>query len=590
MSINQGFSYTGSSEYIFSNVAIQDNGIALFDSLTGIGGIDYMPADGDTVTVIAGFDTSAKTDVRQFDPGMNNNAYYLVTDTDYTANDRDIILSLATPVTMTYNLITKRYEGTFVFSNPDELPNLYLIWDYTDNLNTGTIGYSGKRTERTVNIDFGSNRGICGVDYATINRPVRYKLIWNNVLVADSGYVGLNSITNYNALIAAGVDPNDIKLVYPYDSLVDNGTGQFRFNKFSSVSEAYLLISAIRDSSSFSVTRVDPSLTSFYMDPTPSDLSTVCSLTPNVEYFHDGIGSIPVIGDRVYLDVDGINLIDGANSYFQTSSTSLPSPPLSGGTWVAIGTDGIVYDEGGCDCAEIAEPTITAQGFVFTTNQNVNVQIEATNNPTSWEIITTCEEYTLSGGTTGTIFTYDDCKYGSQTVTVNINDTKVICSDTAPVIVGGDGSSTLNGACLSSVLPRGLSFDTNSGIISGTVSDECDFSFDVEATNCFGTSTTETITISIVASSKFKPFLMDVENFGTDGTAACALTAPLYSVLYHNGVNDVPTTGDLILRVYDAAGNATPFFGGGMWYRVYNSGDVIKICETGKVCDVFTCV
>jgi len=125
--------------------------------------------------------------------------------------------------------------------------------------------------------------------------------------------------------------------------------------------------------------------------------------------------------------------------------------------------------------------------------------------------------------------------------------------------------------------------------LSGTVNDECDFTFDVEATNCFGTSVSETITISVVASSKFKPFLMDVENFGTTSANACAIASPLYSVLYHNGVGDLPTIGDLILRIYDAQGNATPFFGGAMWYVAYNSLDVLQICETGKVCDVYIC-
>ena len=81
---------------------------------------------------------------------------------------------------------------------------------------------------------------------------------------------------------------------------------------------------------------------------------------------------------------------------------------------------------------------------------------------------------------------------------------------------------------------------------------------------------------------------MDVENFGVTSSAACALTSPLYSVLYHNGSGDTPTIGDLVLRIYDLNGSATPFFGGGMWYVAYNS-DVLKICETGKVCDVYTC-
>ncbi len=237
----------------------------------------------------------------------------------------------------------------------------------------------------------------------------------------------------------------------------------------------------------------------------------------------------------------------------------------------------------------MAIPVVSPSAFVFTVGQNVNVQLQATNNPTSWDVVASCDEYTLNGGTTGTIFNITDCTYGSTDVTVSINETKIVCSSSAPTIVGGTGSQTLNGVCLSSILPKGLSIDLATGIISGNVIDECDFTFDVTATNCFGTSLTETIDISIIPSSKFKPFLMDVENFGTDGPTACAVTSPLYSVLYHNGAGDVPVVGDYVVRTYTNNASAEPFFGGCMYYVVYGSTDVLKICQTGKVCDAYTC-
>lgn len=591
MILNQKYSFTGSTDYNFNNIGIPTNGIALFDTRSGIGGIDYMPANGDTVTVVAGYTTSTtKGDTKRFATEFNNVIYYLVSNIQYNANDRDEIISLGTPITLVFNPgLGGYYSGTFVFSNPNDFQYLYLVYDYTDNLDLGVITYTGSFTERIVDVDFGSNRGSAGIDYVTTNRPVRYQLYWNNYLIKDTGYIGLNSTANYNGLTALGIDPADINLVFPLNGLVNNGTGSIRFNKFIDLADANLILSAPRSTTSFQVTRVNPTLTDFWMAPTASTLSAVCGLIPNVKYRHDGSSALPTIGDRIYVDSAGTTLVDGGNSYFQISLTSLVVPPVTGGLWITIDSNGVVTSEGGCDCSEIAIPVITPQGFVFTTNQNINVQIEATNNPTSWEIITSCEEYTLDGGTTGTIFTVDDCKYGTQTVTVSIGETSIVCSATAPTVVGGDGSVTLNGACASFVLPNGLSFDIGSGILSGVVSDECDFTFDVEATNCFGTSVTETITISIVASSKFKPFLMDVENFGTTSANACAIASPLYSVLYHNGVGDLPTTGDLILRVYDAQGNATPFFGGGMWYVAYNSADVLKICETGKVCDVYTC-
>ncbi len=579
MSLNQAFSYTGSSEYNLPNIGIPSNGIALFDSRTGIGGIDYMPADGDTVTVIAGFDSGVDTIVRQFEPDMNNNIYYLVTDIDYGANDKYEILSLATAVPVIFT-VAKRWEGTFLFSNPDDLPNLYLIWDYTDNLNLGIITYVGKNTDRIVNIDYSSNRGIAGVDYAALTKPVRFQLKWNNVTVGDTGYVGLNSLSNYNALIAAGVDANDIKLVYPYDGLVDNGTGQLRFNKFATLAEAYLLISAPLNNNSLNVVKVDTALTDFFIDITNGDITNICAQVPSTKYYHDGSGALPTIGNRIYTDAYGAVLFNGANAYHQINSVA-----ASIGLYVAIDENGTIYAEGSCVCAEVADPVVSQVDLTFVRNQAVIIQFEASNNPTSWDVTATCDEYTLFGGTTGTVFNMTDCKYGVQDVTVSINESRVICSSTLPTVVGGDGTVTLNGPCLSSILPNGLSFDLNTGILSGTVVDTCEFSMEVTATNCFGTSAPETINITVMADNKFKPFLIDIENFGVDGATAC-LISPLYSVLYHNGAGDIPVVGDYIYR---DAFSTQPLMGGDMWYKVYSSLDSLEVSNFGKVCDAHTC-
>jgi hypothetical protein len=48
----QSFSYTGSSTYTIDNVVLSSSAIALFDTSTGIGGVDYIPYDGATVTVV----------------------------------------------------------------------------------------------------------------------------------------------------------------------------------------------------------------------------------------------------------------------------------------------------------------------------------------------------------------------------------------------------------------------------------------------------------------------------------------------------------------------------------------------------------
>jgi len=590
MQLNQKYSFTGSSDYSFNSIRVPGNGIALFNTESGIGGVNFFPANGNTVTVVAGYEIDrVQEDLVRFSTDFNNYIFYLVSNIQYNQSNIDEIISLATSVPVSFVAgPPARYEGTFVFNNPNNLPYLYLVFDNRDKLLT-TITHTGSFLQRAVSVDFGQDRGISELTYSTTNKPVRYQLYWNNILVEDTGYVGLNSTTNYNSLIAIGIDAQDINLTTPLDGLVNNGSGTISFNKFTEEPQGYLFLYAPLPSTSFSVTKVLPSLSSFYAATTYAISCGSIPIGPVVQYYHDGANALPTIGDRIYLDSAGADLFDGGGLYYQISLSPIIPPPSGSGNYTIIESTGVVINEGSCVCTETAIPVVTPHGFVFTTNQTIEVQLIATNDPISWQFLTPCLEYTLNGGTTGTIFSVDDCEYGVQNVTVSINETIVVCSATAPTVVGGSGSVTLNGPCATFVLPNGISLDTSTGILSGTVADECDFSFDVTATNCFGVSLPETINISIVASSRFKPFLMDVENFGTTSSNACALTAPLYSVLYHNGVGDVPAINDLILRVYDAEGNATPFFGGAMWYVAYGTSDVLQICETGKVCDVYTC-
>jgi len=585
MILNQNYSFTGSPTYTFDNISIPTNGIALFDVKTGIGGLDYMPADGDTVFVAAGFrNTTSKFEIKEFSTDFNNVIYYLVSNIQYSANDKDEMLAIATPIPVVYNPLNLQYEGTFVFSNPNDDEYLYLLFDYTDNLNLGTISYTGNFTDRIVDVDYGTDRGTAGIDYITAGLPVRYQLYWNNYLIEDTGYVGLNSSIYYNDLIALGISPDDINLSFPLNGLVNNGTGQIRFNKFLKDGNALLAISAPLSGSNFTVNQVNASLNDFYIDTSNGDLTTVCAQVPVVKYYHDGASALPTIGDRIYIDPLGADLYDGANSYHQYNTVAVAT-----GDYIFVDDSGVVLSIGTCNCSEIAVPVITPANYVFTIGQDVFVRLEATNNPLYWYIVTTCDEYTLDGGTTGTIFNYTDCDGVVRDVTVNIGASTTVCSASSPTVVGGDGSVTIGSPCQTFVLPNGISFDVNTGILSGTVNDECDFTFNVAAVNCFGTSVTETITISIVSRNNFKPFLMDVENFGDTSTEACSVTSPLYSVLYHNGAGDTPVVGDYIIRTYANQASAELFFGGCKWYVVYSTLDVIKVCETGKVCDIYTC-
>ena len=76
MKLSQSYQYTGSSEFTFDNVLLGPTGIALFDQITGIGGIDFIPYHGSKVTLKAG---NLSTQYFNFSPSLNNKIYYLVT-------------------------------------------------------------------------------------------------------------------------------------------------------------------------------------------------------------------------------------------------------------------------------------------------------------------------------------------------------------------------------------------------------------------------------------------------------------------------------------------------------------------------------
>lgn len=585
MFTNQGFQYTGSSNFDIDNIDLGPSQVALFDSLTGIGGIDFMPYDGATVKVYTGL-INTDPSLKNFEPSLNNKLYYLVTNEVYDETQKALMISLATAVPV--SLVGGRYEGTFVFSNPNDYDNLYLIWDYQDNLTTGTASYSGIPATKYISIDYGSRRGIAGVDYQTLGRPCRYVLEYNNEVLFDTGYIGLNSALNVTSLLAAGVSQDDIKLVFPYDGLVDNGTGSLLFKKVTEAPDAVITVYAPISSVSYIINQVDPYLKSFYIDTTDGDLSTVCSQTASTQYWHNGSGTYPVTGDTIYLDSAGTSTYDGNNAYHLVSETIMMAPPVSGGIYTFVNQNGLVLLHGPCDCNEVAVPFVYQDDIYLTEGESINIYLQASGNPTSWQVITSCETYELTGGTRGTLYTYSDCYGNTQNITVGVDNIPIyVCStSSAPTVVVGDGTATLyDPICSEFLLPKGLTFSSDTGNITGIPEESCTFPITLRAINCAGPSASKDINIIINTGIKLTPFAIDVENFGDTGDAACAVT-PIYSLLYHNGQGRVPDVNDTIYTDYTAQ---TKFMGGSQWYHIDHSTYSIKICETGNVCDKNEC-
>jgi hypothetical protein len=515
MKLKQSYEYTGSGEFTYDNVLLSSNGIALFDKVTGLGGIGYVPYDGSTVIVKAGDPSSEYLD---FEPGLNNTIYYLVTDQEYTEKDSATIKSLATAIPVYFN--GTDFEGQFVFNNPNNYENLYLMWDYEDSIGTGTASYNGISKERSIALNLGSDIGLAGVSTQVIDEPTRFKVEWNGAVILDTGYIGLNSVANYNALIAAGVNEDDISLQKPLDGLVNNGNGKLLFDKYSSVDDARVIVDSPLANTIWILNRVSPSLKPFYIDTVDADTkANACTQCPSRQYYHNGIGVLPAVNDRIYITSDGSQVYNGNDSLHMIDTALCTVPTSAGKSFVGVDTSGNVVSINPCDCFEYAEPFIYQENISIDSLDPVNIPIQTLGNPESFSVVSNCVEYIVNGGTTSTLITYTDCNSNAVTLTVGATLVRNICALSTPTIVRGDGSVVSNGTCLSHIFPKGISF--SEGAIIGNPVEELSFSFTINATNCFGTSPDRTINVDIKSSSYYKPFLVDVKNFKTQSSDAC---------------------------------------------------------------------
>ena len=537
MNTNQSFEYTGSSQYDINNVILSNASIALFDTLTGVGGVDFMPSNGSVVTVKSGDPSGAFNGLV---PTLNNKLYYLVSDQLYDQSDTDIMITDRTEIPVIFN--DGIFEGTFTFVNPNDYEYLYLFWDYSDNIGLGTVSFLGETSDRSILFPLGINIGITGIKYNAIDYPTRFQIMWGDVIVADSQYVGLNTLSNYDALINNGVDPSNIALQAPYDGLVNNGAGSLLFKKFAAgtgFDDATIIVSSpVSASSVWIISKIDTYLNSFWIDITDGTDSDVCTQCPLDVYYHNGLGLRPVSGDTVYPVSNGLKIFEGNDAYhmIDTSICTIPTPVDK--TYCIINDLGIVTYISECNCPDFAVPFIYQEDIYFNINENVSIPISATNFPTSWTVDTPCLNYLLTGGTDSTLFEYTDCDGNLKNITVSQGIDMPICTLSFPTVVRGSGLVSDNGTCNSTVFPSGITFD--SGVLSGIVNEATNFSMDLVAENCFGQSETRTIGVYIGQSSDYNPFLIDIEQFKKTSADCCTIT-PSFTLSYFSGSGLVPT-------------------------------------------------
>ena len=552
MRITNGFEVDGNL-YEYKNLEQRANGVALFDAQTGFGGIDFYPFDGATVKVVTGV---ISTDMKNLEPEFNNKVYYLVSDRVYTRNDKDLMISLATEIPVALNVDV--YEGTFVFNNPDSLPYLYLLWNYVDTLSSTSANYVGNEADKIITVDFGANVGIASLDYSVASAvDTQFVLQYNNAIVGDTG-------------------------------LINSTSGSLVFNKFSpDITTALLYTYSPSAGNDWTVSRTLPSLTSFYIyAPNDGIESTVRDQIADTEMWHDGSGAVPVAGNNIYTDANGLERFAGGNAYHLVSPTLMVAPPVSGLTWVIVNDFGQAVSGGAVDYGPTVTPTITQEDIYVVRDESVNIFFQADAQVDTWNIITAMHDYELTGSDLGTIFTYTDKYANTVRVTVNINETITIASSTTPVVILGSGGSTDLGVSISSVLPVGMTFDPATGRLFGSSSEGYMYPIEVTATNIIGTSVAATFNILITSSDSLTPFAIDIENVSDDPAVSCALTG-VYSLLYHNGNAALPDVNDIIF--IDPRG-LNPLMGGDVWYNIETGIYVVKVTESGTVSESSNCI
>lgn len=572
------YSSSGTLGYEFNDTSFTPAPVSLFNTTGAPGGVDGVPNPGDTVTLYAYNTTTSAAGVpaNPFLPGLGNKAYYLVSNTQYTNQDYAAIIALATPVTMT--LAGSEYSGTFSYLTPSNEEYLYLLWDYRNIIACGsTASYSGTALTSETTITTGSANGNVTFNYDAQSTPDRFVITLNGGVVADSGYVGLNSLANYNALIAAGVSDSDIKLSSPYNGLVNNSTGTLKFTK-TQAGDPTLTVYSPLSSNGWSVATACASLSSVTIDTANGTLANVCAQTPATVKYHNGPSATPTVGVIVYNESTGATVYNGGNAYHKF-----------GTSYAFITSAGVITEIGSCVCSETFSPIVTMSDIEIGIGTTVSMKVSATNNPTSYNLVTTCTNFTLYGGSEGAVFYGANCEtgyYETFPVTAYGTNTKCFTAGTVTKISGSaDATLDVTGSCADTSLPFGITFDPSTGFLSGVAQGQGQYKATFNATNCFGTGPSTTINISSVELDlPATAFQINVDDQAT-AAAACALVPEVWSSLYHNGYYTYPILGD---TVYIQSRGGNTFDGNNLWYAI-NNNQAIQISDDGVVSSVFNC-
>ena len=365
--LNQSIELSGQPIKEINNVISTDSSIALFDSYTGQEIVNLAPSHGQEVTIKSGGTGTTK----ELAPSLNNKLYYLVSNVSYNESQTDEIISLATEIPVV--LISGIFIGKFTFLNPNNYENAYFLWDYSDKI-LNSASYIGATSNRDMSISFNNNAGRCGIDYNVTSKPTRFQFLVNGEVQYDTGYVGLNTLQNYDDLIAAGVLPSEISLSSPYNGSVNNGKGNIITVKNTGILDGSVVVSSPFSTSSWSIKKINPYTTSFSINPTKDN--TPCGKSTTNTYFHNGSNLTPVVGDIIYYDSNKLFVGENLNYY------------IGNNIFINIDNNGLVKDIDDCfSNGPFAVPYIYESDLVFSNEGAIKRPVHAIGGPTSWTLV-----------------------------------------------------------------------------------------------------------------------------------------------------------------------------------------------------------
>ena len=543
---------TGGLGVEFVDTVLQNNPVSLFDTYTGYSGDTQFPIPGETVTMRA-YDENVGVNggiAKPFNPALGNKLYYLVSDTEYTIPDYQTLIAASTEITP--SLVSGNYDATFSYLNPSDYKYLYMIWDYRNGADCGdTISYTGDDTQNFYEFNVGAETGVVDFTYNVTVGTARFQLQYNGSLVADSGAVsGSGTLT----FIKRNTSPTVVTVIVTNENL---GGGTVTCD----------------------LSVLCPVLQPIEIDPTNGDNANVCSQTSYGTYYADSESGNVELGARIYTDSAGTTPFNGADAYHRVGPT--------GNDFALIDANGYVVAFGSCVCNETSAPVVNQGDMFYQEGSDVFIELSATNNPTSWSLVTNCANFALVGGSSGGVFSGVDCQTGLiRNISVGIGETQYGCFEETSIsqLSGYGATYSLVGACDQYALPSGLTFNTTNGIISGTPESAGTWDVTVNATNCFGTSSDATFRIQIGGVDiDLTPIGIDLSGQASSA-GACALT-PSFSVLYHDGYYTFPVVGD---QVWEASNRVSAFDGNDLWY-IMNNNQTIQVGTDGTVNGIDNC-